>query len=787
MYLRILKKDLKRKKTMNVILLIFITLAAMFIASSANNMITVITALDNYYEKANGPDYFAATRGKEADESIRNILDEISEPESYKKEDVVYAESNAFYSEGKTVDFKNTAVIMSFSDRAVNFFDNNDNVIDEVKEGTVLLSGKTMKNAGLKEGDVIEMTVDDKTLSVKVSGGCKDAVLGSDLIGITRFILNENDFAKLRWDENIFSGNLLYIYTDDVSKAEAALSETNGIIFSGDRTMIKMSYVIDMVIAGVLLVVSVCLILVAFVVLRFTITFTLTEEFREIGVMKAIGIRNNKIRGLYMTKYLMMAAAGAVIGFFASIPFGKMLLDSVSESVVLDNENMVLINLLCCVLVVGVILLFCYGCTGKIKKLTPIDAVRNGTTGERFSKKSFLRLKNVSARPSVFMAFNDVLSSPKRYISIIITYTLCMLLVLVLVNTANTLRSDKLITSLGFLKSDVYLDCDQTELMSFMTSDGREKLEKKLSDIEDKLEENGMPADCMIETMYNYNISHGDKTYKFRTMQGIETISDMYEYQEGTPPQNENEAALTPIVAEKLQAKIGDTITIKHSFGEREYIVTALYSSMNNLGEGVRLHEDAETDFGEISGFFSFQLNFDDNPDEKTINERIEKIKEIFDTEEVMTASEYVDNTIGVSEMVDGVKMLTLSVVIIIIALVTILMERSFITKEQSEIAVMKAIGFKTGSVVCWHTMRFIIIGIVSALAAAAFSTPVTSLTITPVFRMMGASFGVDYKIDPIEIFVVYPAVVLAVTIVSSMLTSLYTRTISASQASSIE
>ena len=36
MYLRILKKDLKRKKTMNVILLIFVILAATFIASSAN-------------------------------------------------------------------------------------------------------------------------------------------------------------------------------------------------------------------------------------------------------------------------------------------------------------------------------------------------------------------------------------------------------------------------------------------------------------------------------------------------------------------------------------------------------------------------------------------------------------------------------------------------------------------------------------------------------------------------------------------------------------------------------
>ena len=46
MYLHILKKDLRRKKTMNAILLVFIALAATFIASSAGNLIAISTALD---------------------------------------------------------------------------------------------------------------------------------------------------------------------------------------------------------------------------------------------------------------------------------------------------------------------------------------------------------------------------------------------------------------------------------------------------------------------------------------------------------------------------------------------------------------------------------------------------------------------------------------------------------------------------------------------------------------------------------------------------------------------
>ena len=64
MFLNILKKDLKRKRAMNIILLIFITIATMFVSSSVNNIISVTTALDDYFEMAGVPDYFAATVNK---------------------------------------------------------------------------------------------------------------------------------------------------------------------------------------------------------------------------------------------------------------------------------------------------------------------------------------------------------------------------------------------------------------------------------------------------------------------------------------------------------------------------------------------------------------------------------------------------------------------------------------------------------------------------------------------------------------------------------------------------
>ena len=68
---------------MNVILLLFITLATMFVASSVNNIISVTTALDNYFKMANAPDYLGATMSKAETEDIETLLDGVEAVDSY--------------------------------------------------------------------------------------------------------------------------------------------------------------------------------------------------------------------------------------------------------------------------------------------------------------------------------------------------------------------------------------------------------------------------------------------------------------------------------------------------------------------------------------------------------------------------------------------------------------------------------------------------------------------------------------------------------------------------------
>ncbi|MDE7299579.1 MAG: ABC transporter permease, partial [Lachnospiraceae bacterium] len=106
MYLRILKKDLKRKKTMNLILLIFITLAAAFIASGAGNMLSVATALDHYFELAEAPDYWFATLGKSANERFEQFASEHSY--RFRRLELIQLEPRKITVDGEFFDYSNT-------------------------------------------------------------------------------------------------------------------------------------------------------------------------------------------------------------------------------------------------------------------------------------------------------------------------------------------------------------------------------------------------------------------------------------------------------------------------------------------------------------------------------------------------------------------------------------------------------------------------------------------------------------------------------------------------------
>lgn len=789
MYLQILKKDLKRKKAMNVILLAFIILASMFVSSGVNNIISVTTALDDYLEMAGAPDYLAVIMNKSGAVDVEGILNSAASVKSFGKEKILYMESDNITFENESKTTANILLLQSDGDMSMNYILDNGGILKSVKSGEFYMTAGMAEDNGLEVGDKITIEIESVSREFTFAGNVRDAVLGSNGMSTQRYIISARDFEKFISAENVeefYGGEMIYIRTSDMEKM---LSEIKPIIDSSistaDEATIKFSYVFDMMVVGILLVVSLILVAVAFVILRFTIAFTLSEEFREIGVMKAIGIRNRKIRGLYLAKYAALSVIGAVIGLALSFPFGEMLMRLSLKSIMINNRNAAFANVLCAVLMVVVITLFCYGCTGKVGKMSPIDAVRNGQTGERFRKKSIMSLGRSKLPETPFLALNDIVSSPKRFGIITFAFFLCLSLLLILSSTVSTMKSGTLVGAFGLADFDISAE---HKAMEFMTEDGHEKLKEYLSEMEENLAENNMPARCMKEMMFKLPVSHDGNESNIYIYQGTGTTADMYEYTEGTPPQSAGEVALTRLSANKLKANIGDTITIKTIDGDKELMITALFQSMNNMGEGARLNEDEEINYMQPMGALFTQIKFTDAPDQKEIARRMEKIQELYpELDDVKSRAECISDALKVTDTMDTIKRMVAVLTVILAALITVLMERSFIVKEQGEIALMKAIGTRNGKIYAYHTLRFVFVGIMTVVAAEIFALPLTHLCIDPIFKMMGMELAVDYVISPFEMFLVFPLVILTATTASAFLTSLYTRKIKSSDTANIE
>lgn len=245
-----------------------------------------------------------------------------------------------------------------------------------------------------------------------------------------------------------------------------------------------------------------------------------------------------------------------------SIPFGAMFIKQIFENIMISKESAMLgINLCCALVIVAIVMFFCYSCTNRIKKFSPIAAIRNGSSGERYKRKGLFSLSRGRLPAVWFLAFHEIAIEWKKYSMLLITFTMGIILIIVPVNTINTLNSDKIIRWFGMAESDLYL-INPSQLMEFMVNE-RSYLEEYLARMEETLNQNGIAATVSIEMTFSHKISFENNVSNCISLQGTGVKADQYNtYTKGQPPEYENEIAVTHITAASIGAEIGDTIEV---------------------------------------------------------------------------------------------------------------------------------------------------------------------------------------------------------------------------------
>lgn len=772
MFLRILHNDLKRKKTMNIVVFLFITMATMFLASSLSNMVSIMGAVDYFMGISKVPDFFAVVVEEEGDTQIAEYLSENDLVTEYGKVESINIMRDDFYiieEDGSLRNYEvgSTITVQPSRDGFLKLYDQEGELL-QLEEGEIALPYVEADSRDLQIGDRLQITIGEVTQEFTLAVIMKDVAFGSKMIGFKRAAISEEDYLKFKQQDGVMYTNLHCVNSVDMKAFKLDMQKQNFSIISPiEKGTLKMAYVMDMLVAATLIIVSVCLILISFLVLRFTIVFTLQEDFKEIGIMKAIGIRDKGIKGVYLVKYLAMSVVAAIIGVIFSVPFGDLLLGNTLVNLVAsDTQNQFYIHILSGVLIVVVVQWFCNTTANQLKKYSVIDAIRSGSNGERYVAKGRMKLwKMKKLKSNTFMACNDIVSTPKRFAVLILTYCVGIILIQLPMSALHTLTEEAMAPYFGMPQADVYIDNGKAE--EYVAKKDKAVVEEDLKEIEQTLKEHGYTAD--VGTTLGYTVScyadAEDERFNFYTIQNIGNISDYLIVLEGRRPVEDDEIMVTDVSAKKLGVTIGDTIY--YAFGEEEkpFIVTGLYQSMLNLGEGACFSRKATPDSNYMAGVFSMYVEIE----ELDGDEAVLAMEEIFPDYVVEDIYEMMNSMSGgVSDILDKVVKLITMVVLIINSLITVLMMKAMMIKERGDIALLRSIGFTMGSIRGWLLKRIVMVLITAFAMGTVLSKALEPIVIVPIFGMMGAD-KIELVTRPFETFVLYPALLFVVTVLSAV------------------
>ena len=196
MFLRILKKDLKRKKTMNIILLLFVILCSMFAAASLNNIIAVTGGIESYFDKAGVPDVTVSMRSDEKIEAEIKSLPSVKELKA--ESSIMLLSPKNFTYNGKKMDnFVNPPYLLSDSNMALNYFDTDNNIIKSVPKGCFYTTTPFLKDMDITAGDHFTLEIGETKLDLEYKGRLKGALFSNDASSSPYLLLNNEDFEYI--------------------------------------------------------------------------------------------------------------------------------------------------------------------------------------------------------------------------------------------------------------------------------------------------------------------------------------------------------------------------------------------------------------------------------------------------------------------------------------------------------------------------------------------------------------------------------------------------------------
>ena len=512
-----------------------------------------------------------------------------------------------------------------------------------------------------------------------------------------------------------------------------------------------------MIIAFIIFV-SILLIVISILCLRFTILTTMEEDYKEIGVMKAIGIPQRNIKKIYLLKYVFITGIGATVGCLLSMVFT----DIFSKNIILymgageKSSNAFVISILTA-LIVGIIIVgFCILILRKFDKISAVQALRFGSSNTTKEKRInlFKLHKRRKISTNIFIGIKNILVRLKTYILLILLIIICTFIINVPINIVTTMTSDNFITYFGASESDLRIDLQ-----------GSSNIENEFEDIISYLKEDNDIEKYSVFTTSRYKVLDKEGSYNSITVETGDFSLFPIDYIEGREPKNNNEIALSYLNAKEINLSINDKITVLTDDNkEIQCVVTGIYQDITNGGKTAKANFETESKYP-----LRYMINMDFKSDKNIDSKKLE-YKTHFSSVKVNNSSEFMNNTMG--NTIDKLKLtvcISILISLFILILITSLFLKMLISKDLSQITIMRSLGFSKKDIQKQYFVSWGLISLIGVILGTVLSNTAGETLIGLAMSTMGAA-QIKFIINPIIAYLIVPVALIGIGITTTFL-----------------
>ncbi|MCE5169118.1 FtsX-like permease family protein [Paenibacillus profundus] len=756
MYYRIIRNDILKSKAITLTTMIFVAAAAMLVSLAAILVVNLSGALDTLMTQAKTPHFMQMHSG---DIDTARLTS--------------FAGQNSNVDEFQVLEFLNmdgAQIILGDSSLANNVQDNGfsiqskkfdylldlDGNIINVSDGELYVPISYMRDNTTKVGDKAVISGKEFT----VAGFLRDSQMNSTLSSSKRFLVSEKDYAEIK---NL--GGMEYLIEfrlKDLSALgafEAAYAsaelEANGptITYPLFKTINALS---DGMMIAVILLVSALVVAIAFMCIRFTLLAKIEDDYREIGVMKAIGLRVSDIKKIYLAKYAAIAAAGSILGFALSVMLKGMLLENI-RLYMGESENSsfaVALGIIGILLVFLAIISYVSGVLKRFRKISAAEAIRFGASQEKNAGANRFCLNgNRLFNTNIFLGIKDVLARKRLYATMLAVLVISAFIIIVPQNLYNTISSKSFIKYMGIGNYDMRIDIQQIDNIS-----------EKAAEILKTMNSDSTISKYAVLTTKTFKAKMEDGSEEnIKIELGDHSIFPI-EYSQGRAPAAEDEIALSALNADELSKKVGEVITLVIEGKEKNLTVSGIYSDITNGGK------TAKAVFTDNSNDIMWFVICAELSDQSLVDEKTSEYADRFVFATISDIDEFITQTYG--STISSVKKASnaaIAVALIITVLVTLLFMKMLVVKDRYSIAVMKAFGFTNSDITAQYVSRSVFVLIVGIVLGTLLANTLGEVLAGAVISTFGAS-TFHFAVNPLSAYLLSPLMMIGSVLIATMI-----------------